>query len=169
MKCVFFLLMKKYKVMFVCMGNICRSPLAHGVFQKMVEDEGLESHIEIESSGTTAYHIGELPDYRMTKVAASRGFDLNHRARKFMPSDLENYDMVLAMDNNNLRDIQMHQKKHHQASVQLFRNFDPEGVQGSEVPDPYYGGDEGFENVFRIVHRTSRRLLDHVKNELDLT
>jgi len=162
--------MKKMKIMFVCMGNICRSPLAHGIFQKMVVMEGLEEHFEIESSGTTGYHAGDLPDHRMSKTAYAHGYNLDHRARRFMPHDLESYDLILAMDKDNLADIRSHiEAEGSHAEVKLFRDFDPEGYEGSEVPDPYYGGDEGFENVFRIVERSCKNLLNQCKKDMQLT
>lgn len=155
--------------MFVCMGNICRSPLAHAVFKKLVVMEGLDGHFEIESSGTTGYHTGELPDHRMSKVAYDHGYNMDHRARRFMPHDLDDYDLILAMDKENLSDIRRQAGDKMRARVQLMRDYDPDGYEGSEVPDPYYGGDEGFENVFTIVDRTSRGLLSHLKKELNLT
>lgn len=161
--------MSKYKIMFVCMGNICRSPLAHGVFQKMVTIHGLSDHFEIESSGTTGYHMGELPDHRMSQTALSHGYDLKHRARRFMPHDLEDYDLVLAMDKENLRDIMAQASDDEQRrKVKLFRDFDPLGYENSEVPDPYYGGPEGFDNVFKIVERTSKSLMEKLSEERGL-
>lgn len=161
--------MKQKKIMFVCMGNICRSPLAHGVFQRMVTAQGLGDHFEIESSGTTGYHVGEMPDHRMSQTAHSHGYDLNHRARRFMPHDLEDFDLILPMDKENMQDILRHVSDKNQVpKVKLFRDFDPQGYPGSEVPDPYYGGAEGFENVFDIVERTSKSLLELLKEELEI-
>lgn len=162
--------MIKKKIMFVCMGNICRSPLAHGIFQKLVVMEGLTDFFEIESSGTTGYHAGELPDQRMSNTAYQHGYNLDHRARRFMPHDLEIYDLVLPMDKANMEEIQNHAVSDScRAEIRLFRDFDPQGYDGSEVPDPYYGGDEGFENVFLIVERSCRNLLEKLKEEMQLT
>lgn len=151
----------KKKIMFVCLGNICRSPLAHAVFEDMVNRARINNKFEIESSGTAAYHVGELPDKRMRATAQSHGVSMTHRARHFHESDLDTYDMILAMDKENLSNILLltDQPKHIQ-KVQLFRDFDGyDGSTGAEVPDPYYGGPEGFENVFQIVHRTAANLL----------
>ncbi|MBN2340524.1 MAG: low molecular weight phosphotyrosine protein phosphatase [Deltaproteobacteria bacterium] len=147
------------KIMFVCLGNICRSPLAHAVFESLVQEAGL-TNFKIESSGTTAYHVGELPDARMRATASEHGVKMTHRARQLKPSDLDHYDLILAMDNENLSNIRRLAASPEQLNkIQLFRDYDPEGGNGAEVPDPYYGGAAGFENVFQIVHRTAGHLL----------
>ena len=157
----------KTKIMFVCMGNICRSPLAHAVFEDMVKKANVENQFEIESSGTIGYHVGELPDGRMRETARSHGVPMTHRARQFKKGDLYHYDIILAMDRENLANIRRLAKNEAQLDkVQLFRDFDPDASGNAEVPDPYYGGAEGFENVFQIVNRTSANLLTQLtKNE----
>ncbi len=151
-----------YKVMFVCLGNICRSPAAHGVFEDMVQKEGLSALVHVESSGTGAYHEGEKPDARMRQTASSYGVKLTHRARMFRTSDLQEYSLILAMDNANLRHLRsMCRSAEEREKVRLFRDFDPEGP--GEVPDPWYGGMDGFEKVWYMVIRTCRCLLDYVK------
>ncbi|MDA3851791.1 MAG: low molecular weight phosphotyrosine protein phosphatase [Spirochaetaceae bacterium] len=158
--------MNKIKIMFVCMGNICRSPLAHSIFQKLVNNSGLQDKFEIESSGTTGQHVGQLPDQRMSELARKKGFDLNHRARRISPHDFEEYQLILAMDKDNLADIlYMGREEKELPEIRLFRDFDPGGYEGSEVPDPYYGGDEGFENVFNIVLRTCKSLFERLKEK----
>lgn len=148
------------RIMFVCTGNICRSPLAHAVFEDLVHRAGRQGEFEVESSGTTAYHVGEPADARMRKTARQHGVDINHRARHFSAYDFEEYDLILAMDNQNLANIKRQAPDSTAANkVRLFRDFDPAAQPGSEVPDPYYGGAEGFERVYTMVERTCRELL----------
>ncbi len=152
------------KVLFVCLGNICRSPVAEGVFRAKVREAGLERRIHIDSAGTGAWHVGNPPDRRMTATAKRRGVDLSQqRARQFVADDLEDFDVILAMDRSNLRNIQsLDTSDGFNERVSLFREWDPEpGDQ--EVPDPYYGGPEGFEHVFDIVDRTADALLDDLR------
>jgi protein-tyrosine phosphatase len=158
----------KLKIMFVCMGNICRSPLAHAVFEDIVKKDEAENAFEIESSGTINYHVGELPDARMRETARRHGITMSHRARQFKKADLDDYDMILAMDKENLANIRKLARSRDQLDkIQLFRNFDPQANDEAEVPDPYYGGEEGFENVFEIVTRTSQHLLTALKSQKD--
>lgn len=148
--------------MFVCLGNICRSPLAHAVFQKLVDDRDLSSSYVIESSGTCAYHVGEQADSRMRNTAAEQGVKVNHKSRQIFRYDLEDYDYIFAMDNNNYQGIRRLTSNQELLShVYMFRDFDPQG-QG-DVPDPYYGGQKGFENVFNIVNRTCAYILDQME------
>ncbi len=156
----------KIKVLFVCLGNICRSPLAEGVFRKAVSDRGLDPYFEIDSAGTGSWHVGEPPDRRMAATAQKHGVSLDgQRARQFSRRDLEYYDHIFVMDKDNLQDVLF--LDHDDRSgykVRLFREFDPEPGD-YQVPDPYYGGAQGFENVYRIVERTSKRLLDALEKE----
>jgi protein-tyrosine phosphatase len=159
---------EKLKIMFVCMGNICRSPLAHAVFEDIVKKDGAENAFEIESSGTISYHVGELPDARMRETARRNGITMSHRGRQLKKADLDDYDMILAMDKENLANIRKLARNSDQLDkIQLFRNFDPQAKGEAEVPDPYYGGAEGFENVFEIVMRTSQHLLTALKSQKD--
>lgn len=157
------------RVLFVCLGNICRSPLAEGVFRHYVRKTGLEEHIEIDSAGTGSWHVGEPPDRRMRQTAAQHGISLDgQRARQFAKEDLEAYDHILAMDKENLQDIlYLDDDDAFGHKVRLFREFDPEPGD-FQVPDPYYGGSQGFENVFQIVDRTARTLLHRLVEEYDL-
>ncbi|MDA0379525.1 MAG: low molecular weight phosphotyrosine protein phosphatase [Bacteroidetes bacterium] len=158
------------RVLFVCLGNICRSPLAEGVFRDKVRAAGLSSLIEIDSAGTGAWHVGEPPDRRMVATARGHGVDLSaQRARQFVDTDLADYDHILAMDKSNLHDILfLDEGEDFGQRVTLFRQWDPEPGD-YEVPDPYYGGPEGFEEVFRIVDRTAENLLNGLVAHYDLT
>ena len=152
------------RVLFVCLGNICRSPLAEAVFRDKVEAAGLSDRIEIDSAGTGAWHAGEPPDRRMIATAKGHGVDITQqRARQFVDTDLADYDHILAMDKSNLHDIlYLDEGQDFGQRVTLFRQWDPEpGTY--EVPDPYYGGPEGFEEVYRMVDRTAENLLAGLK------
>jgi protein-tyrosine phosphatase len=157
------------RVHFVCLGNICRSPLAHGVFQHLVDEAGLSDRFEIESSGTGSWHIGEPPDRRMQQTAQQHGLSLGSlRARQFGAKDLSDDDHVFVMDKSNLRDVlSLDRKDQYGNKVRLFREFDPEPGD-YQVPDPYYGGAHGFENVYAMVERTAQKLLDLLIEEYDL-
>lgn len=148
------------RVLFVCLGNICRSPVAEGVFRQKVRDAGLEEHIKVDSAGTGAWHVGNPPDSRMMATARGHGVDLSaQRARQFVDTDLADFDHILAMDKSNLHDIlYLDTGNDFGHRVTLFRQWDPEPGD-YEVPDPYYGGDEGFEHVYGIVDRTAEALL----------
>ncbi len=156
--------MKPFRVMFVCLGNICRSPVAHAVFEDLVRQEGLDDRISVESSGTGAWHLGEPADSRMRRTARKHGVTIDHRARAFSPADFREYDLILAMDRQNYRDIMSRGSAEDREKVRMFRDFDPAG--SGDVPDPYYGGPEGFEDVYRIVERTARALLDEIRTEV---
>jgi len=156
---------KKVKVLFVCLGNICRSPTAHGVFRQMIRDQKLDHLIEIDSAGTAAYHIGKAPDARSSEVAQSRGIEMKDlRARQVDFGDFIVYDYILAMDEsnyNNLRDMALPE---HFDKISLFLDF-AEDWREREVPDPYYGGPEGFDRVFDMVTDASKGLLKQIKTE----
>lgn len=148
--------------MFICTGNICRSPLAHAVFEQKVRDAGLADSIEVESSGTDAWHVGEQADPRMRSTAANHGVVLNHRARRLQPDDITNYDLLLVMDRQNHRNtMSLCRTESEKEKVRMFRDFDPEGT--GDVPDPWYGGPEGFELVWDLVERTCVNLLEDVR------
>ncbi len=153
-------------VLFVCLGNICRSPLAEGIFQHLVEEAGLTDRFEIDSAGTGAWHVGERPDARAAMVASQHGVELPSRARQITDEDLKRFDYVVVMDRENLRNVQRMADalgEEATAEIHLLRDFDPEGSEGDEVPDPYYGGASGFENVYQMVHRSCRDLLDRLR------
>jgi protein-tyrosine phosphatase len=150
----------KIRIQFVCLGNICRSPLAEGVFRKKVEEAGLADIFEIRSSGTSDWHVGEGADTRMAETAERHGVSLkNHAARQFRKEDLEQFDHILVMDKDNLNDVlYLDTEDRYGSKVRLFREFDP-SPDCFQVPDPYYGGPDGFENVYLIVERTAENLL----------
>ncbi|WP_028487843.1 low molecular weight protein-tyrosine-phosphatase [Thiothrix lacustris] len=155
--------MEKVKVLFVCMGNICRSPTAQGVFEHLVHSQGLSDRILIDSAGTHAYHVGNPPDKRSQGAAKSRGLDLSgQRARKVTLADIEAFDYVLAMDRTNLDDLQDMVAASQRERVRLFMAF-AERWNVDEVPDPYYGGESGFERVLDMVEDAAAGLLEHIR------
>ena len=155
--------MEKVKVIFVCMGNICRSPTAQGVFERLVHSQGLTERILIDSAGTHAYHIGKSPDARSQAAAKGRGLDLSkQRARKVTIADIEDFDYVLAMDRTNLDDLQDMVAASQRERVRLFMEF-AERWNVDEVPDPYYGGESGFERVLDMVEDAAAGLLEHIR------
>ncbi len=155
--------MEKISVLFVCMGNICRSPTAHGVFRHLVEQAGLSSEIFIDSAGTYAYYQGEPPDQRAQDVARRHGIDMSDlAARKVVAEDFENFDYILAMDTENYQDLKKRCPEQYQAKVEYFLDYAPD-VKEREVPDPYYGGKQGFERVFNLVEVASEGLLTRIK------
>lgn len=161
---------RKVRIYFVCLGNICRSPLAEGIFRHLVKDADLTDAFEIDSAGTGSWHVGERPDRRMQETAHKNGVSLaGQRARQFQAKDLSYYDHIFAMDKNNLHDVlYLDQQDQFGHKVRLFREFDPEPGD-YQVPDPYYGGRQGFDNVYAIVERTARMLLHRLIEEHELT
>lgn len=155
----------QYKICFVCLGNICRSPTAEGVLQHLINNRGLENYFEVDSAGTSAYHIGESADERSQRTANNHGISLDSQARRFKASDLEYFDLILAMDNQNLKNVQQLANKAQMDKIGQMRDFDPKPGNG-EVPDPYQGGREGFENVFQIVKRSCEHLLDELEKQV---
>jgi len=157
------------RVNFVCLGNICRSPLAEGVFRDLVEQSGLEDFFEIVSSGTGGWHVGEQADARMRQTAERHGLSLEeHRADQFQEDDLPAFDHIFTMDKSNLKDVlALDGDDAYGHKVRLFREFDPE-PGNYQVPDPYYGGEDGFEKVYEIVDRTARMLLHRLVEEYEL-
>ena len=155
------------EVCFVCLGNICRSPLAQGVFEALVKQEGLQDRIIIGSAGTSHWHVGGPPDPRMQQTARQHGIHLNSRARQFQAAYFKRMDLVLAMDQSNLSVLQqMRPEAELHDKLVLFRSFDPENNGDLEVPDPYYGGDKGFETVFQMIERTCPKVLQHLQTKL---
>lgn len=151
---------KTFGVMFVCAGNICRSPLAEAVFRALAREAGVHARFRIASSGTTSYHVGQQADDRMRAVAARHGITIDHRARLLRRDDLASFDLILVMDRSNYEDVaDLAQNRELLRRVHLFREFDPQAGPDREVPDPYYGGPEAFEKVYRIVKRTAEGLL----------
>jgi protein-tyrosine phosphatase len=148
--------MNQIKVLFVCMGNICRSPTAEGVFRHLIKELGTDDRFMVDSAGTHAYHVGEQPDHRAQQTARSRGIDLSFiRARKFSQSDFEEFDHILAMDSDNFGILYSACPDDLKHKVQLFLDYAPHQAERN-VPDPYYGGQNGFEHVFDLVEEASR-------------
>lgn len=153
----------RVRVLFVCMGNICRSPTAQGVFRSLLQREGLEEVIEIDSAGTHGYHVGEPPDRRAQETARRRGIDLSDlRARAVGPDDLSAYDYVIAMDQDNYHNLSGICPPGHERKLMLLMDFAPH-LRTREVPDPYYGGDVGFERVFDMVEAAAQGLLEDIR------
>jgi protein-tyrosine phosphatase len=154
------------RVLMVCLGNICRSPMAEGVFRHILEEEGLDGKISVDSAGTGSWHVGESPDIRSVRTAAGHGVTLEGNARQVSPEDFRTFDYIVAMDTSNLHDLERFRGGvGGDSALYLLREFDPEGGPGAEVPDPYYGGSRGFEDVFDMVERSSRGLLRHILRE----
>lgn len=150
---------EKIGVLFVCMGNICRSPTAEGVFRHHVNEGGFGDRIQVDSAGTHAFHVGEPPDRRAIAAAERREISLaGIHARRVSDSDFENFDFIIAMDEDNQRRLVDRSPEEHRAKVQLFMSFASVGV--TEVPDPYYGGTAGFEKVLDLIEEASRGLLE---------
>jgi protein-tyrosine phosphatase len=151
-------------VCFVCLGNICRSPTAEGVFRKKVELAGLSQRLLIDSAGTAAYHTGERADRRSRAFAQERGYALTSIARQFVEADFSRFDYVLAMDSANLAELEALKGRSSESRGQLglFRDFDEHAAPGSSVPDPYYGGDSGFQEVIDQCERAANGLLQHL-------
>lgn len=157
---------KKYKVLFVCLGNICRSPAAHGVMQRLLEDEGLESLVEVDSAGTYGGHRGQLPDHRMRRHASRRGYDLTHRSRPVTDRDFDTFDMIVAMDRDNARDLRMMARKDISSQLVMMGDYLSPGQPRTYVPDPYYGGPEDFELALDLVEDACANLLQEIKNKI---
>jgi protein-tyrosine phosphatase len=153
------------RLLFVCLGNICRSPTAEGVMRSVVGAAGLEDEIEIDSAGTGSWHVGSTPDDRASAAAAGRGVTLEGTARQVRPSDFENFDLILAMDRSNLKDLRaVAPDEDGRAKVRLLREFDPDPDPADlEVPDPYYGGEDGFGAVFEMVLAACEGLLAQIR------
>jgi protein-tyrosine phosphatase len=152
-------------VLFVCTGNICRSPTAEGVFRALLEKHSLQDRVLADSAGTHDYHAGEPPDPRASAHALARGFDISGlRARQVTQRDFETFDLVLAMDRGHLRHMARICEPRHRGKLKLFLDF--AGVPEADVPDPYYGGARGFEEVLDMVEAAARGLLDHVRDHL---
>ncbi|MGO2146890.1 low molecular weight protein-tyrosine-phosphatase [Halomonas sp.] len=152
------------RVLFVCLGNICRSPTAEGIFRRALENAGMSECVSIDSCGVGAWHIGKAPDSRAQSAAKRRGIDLSQLcARQLTAEDFLAFDYVLGMDNGNLRAMHALKPAESNAYVGLFLEFS--GTPGAEVPDPYYGGEQGFEDVLDMIETASQGLIQHLKSD----
>ncbi len=153
-------------VLFVCMGNICRSPTAEGIFQKYVSDAGLSDQIKIDSAGTTGYHAGEPADSRMKRAASQRGYELLSRSRQIKVSDLRDFDYIIVMDSDNEHYVrQLDRSEEYQERIKLMTDYCSE-FDYNHVPDPYYGGEDGFKLVMDLLEDACEGFLSEIKNKL---
>lgn len=153
------------RLLFVCLGNICRSPTAERVMAHLVRERGLEDEVELDSAGTGGWHVGAAPDERATRAAATRGIELKGSARRVEPADFERFDLVLAMDRENYAELaRIAPDDEARDKLKMLRELDPEAVAAGDldVPDPYYGGPEGFDDVLDLVTRACEGLLEQV-------
>ena len=156
--------MKKVKVLFVCLGNICRSPLGAAIMKKKVKDKKLDSWIEVDSCGTSDYHIGDNADRRTIANAKKHGVPIEHCARQLETKDLESFDFIFAMDKSNYQNIlRLANGNVHKHKVRMMREFDPLGK--GEVPDPYHGGEKDFQEVFDILDRSTDGFIEFLKTQ----
>lgn len=156
----------RYRIALVCLGNICRSPMAHVVLDARVAEAGLEDRVSVVSAGTGDWHVGGAMDRRAAALLTAEGYDASrHRAQQVLPSWLEECDLVLAMDGDNLRDLRALGPDPDPERLRLFRDLDPAGP--GDVPDPYYGGDDGFRDVLAMVERTAEAIVDEVAALVD--
>ena len=147
------------KVLFVCLGNICRSPLAEGLAKKIADDMEISDNVSFDSCGTSNYHIGEQPDRRTIENAKKNGLHLNHKGRQFDRADFREFDFILAMDSANMSNIKkLDQTNEFDDKLFLMRDFDPD-FPGEDVPDPYFGGPDGFQNVYDILDRSVKHFI----------
>lgn len=148
------------RVCFVCLGNICRSPTAEGIMLHLVRKAGLDGQVYIDSAGTGAWHVGERADPRSRAVAHQRGFELPSIARQFQADDFSEFDYIIAMDRSNREHLE---RLGPGESVHMLREFDPQDPSRADVPDPYFGGDDGFEHVFDLCERACQGLLTYIR------
>lgn len=156
--------MKKVRILFVCLGNICRSPLGAAILKKKVRDAGMDAWVEVDSCGTSDYHIGDGADPRTIANATRHGVPIEHCARQLVKEDLRDFDFIFAMDKNNYQNIlRLAAGADVKEKIKLMREFDPES-KGGEVPDPYHGGEDAFQEVFDILDRSTGAFLDYLRN-----
>lgn len=150
------------RILFVCLGNICRSPLAEALFNKHLSQLAPDSEVYAESAGTSGMHVGETPDARTLKNAKEHGLEINHRGRQFSPLDFETYDKIVVMDDSNLQNVlALASNPQHREKVVKMRHFDTPSSD-LDVPDPWYGGAEGFETVYQVLNRATLNLADRI-------
>lgn len=157
--------MERTKILFVCLGNICRSPLAEAIFKHKIKEKGLEHRVEVNSCGTANYHVGDTPDPRTIKNALKNGVSIDHLGKQLSEQDIGYYDFILAMDKSNHTNIfRLTNANRHAHKIKLMRSFDPE-PDGEEVPDPYYGNESDFQNVFDILSHSIDSFIDYLERE----
>ncbi|MEN8243161.1 MAG: low molecular weight protein-tyrosine-phosphatase [Chloroflexota bacterium] len=157
--------MEKTKILFVCQGNIIRSPLAEHLFSQLAVEAGLGDKYQVDSAGTISYHTGESPDARMRQVAARHGLVYDGQARQVRIADFDRFDWIIPADSSNLRDLKrLARGPEDEAKLHTMRSFDPQGSSTDSVPDPYYGGIDGFEVTYQIVRRSCQGLLDALES-----
>ena len=157
--------MSKTKILFVCLGNICRSPMAEGVFNQIIEREGLQDQFVVDSAGLLDYHEGNLPDSRMRKHASNRGYHLTHRSRPVVPEDFDKFDMLIGMDKENIHGLKkIAQTAEQEAKIYIMTDY-LKTLEASEVPDPYYGGPAGFEYVIDLLEDACEGLLEELRDK----
>ena len=152
------------RICFVCLGNVVRSPLAESLFLSLSDQAKVAHKYQVDSAGISGYHVGEQPDARMRRVAARHGLRYGGRARQFHPRDFNRFDLIVAMDSTNRQDlIHLAPDEEARSKIRLLREYDPQGGPNAPVPDPYYGGIEGFEEVYTIIERSCKGLLLELK------
>jgi protein-tyrosine phosphatase len=157
------------RLCFVCLGNICRSPIGEGVMRHLLQEAGLGDKVEVDSAGTAGYHTGELPDARARAAGKRKGIEVGGRARQFKRADFERFDYVLAMDQSNFEDLSdLAGSAELRKRLYLLRSFDADSLPGASVPDPYYGDDEDFDDVVQICLAACAPLLEKLRREHNL-
>lgn len=148
-------------ILFVCLGNIVRSPLAENLFRHLAAEQGDDGRYVVDSAGTSSYHVGDSPDSRMRRTAERHGLEYTGRSRQVSESDLRSFDIIVAMDQSNASSLRsLARTEDQEAKIHMMRDFDPQTDGAADVPDPYYGGIEGFENTYEIVERSVKGLLE---------